>query len=143
MCVWFIGDGPLRIQLQELAANCAPHEIQFLLRQPNPAPWIAAADSLVLPSHFEGMPNVVLEAFALSTPVIATRAGGTIELERDEPTILWANPKDPKSLATAIREFVTDRSLVKQKTNAATRLIQAHHDVDTTVRRIPDLLDPS
>lgn len=143
MCVWFIGDGPLRVELQELAAKCAPHEIQFLLRQPNPAPWIAAADALILPSHFEGMPNVVLEAFSLSTPVIATRAGGTIELERDEPTILWANPSDPKSLADAIRQFVTDRGRAEQRTDAATRLIQAHHDADTTVRRIEDLLDPN
>ncbi len=140
MCLWFIGDGPLRVELQELAAQCAPHEIQFLLRQPNPAPWIAAADALILPSHFEGMPNVVLEAFSLSTPVIATRAGGTIELERDEPTILWAKPNDPKSLADAIRQFVTGRDGVKERTDAANRLLQAHHDVITTVRRIEQLL---
>ncbi len=141
ICVWLIGDGPLRTELQERATRCAPHEIQFLLRQRNPAPWIATADALVLPSHFEGMPNVVLEAFALSTPVIATRAGGTIELERDEPTILWANPNDPKNLADAIREFATRRDIATQRADAATRLIQTHHDIDTTVHRIEDLLD--
>jgi glycosyltransferase involved in cell wall biosynthesis len=140
MCVWMIGDGPLRTELQQLATKCHPHEIKFLMRQSNPAPWIARADALVLPSHFEGMPNVVLEAFALSTPVIATRAGGTIELQRDEPTILWADPSNPTSLASAIHQFVADRSSAKQRADAATRLIRTHHDVQDAVRQIEEML---
>ncbi len=68
-------------------------KLEFLGTQHNPLPYVAAADALVLPSHFEGMPNVVLEAMALGTPVIATRAGGTVELEREKPTILWAQPR--------------------------------------------------
>ena len=42
----------------------------------NPFPKIAAADALILTSKYEGLPNVVLEALALQTPVIATPAGG-------------------------------------------------------------------
>ena len=42
----------------------------------DPSGDIAAADALILPSHFEGMPNVVLEAFAAGVPVVATTAGG-------------------------------------------------------------------
>ena len=41
----------------------------------NPYPSIAAADALILTSAYEGLPNVVLEALALQTPVIATPAG--------------------------------------------------------------------
>lgn len=40
--------------------------------QPNPFPWIAAADLLVLCSDHEGLPNVIIEALALGVPVVST-----------------------------------------------------------------------
>ena len=116
------------------------HQVEFLGTLPNAAAAIAAADALVLPSHFEGMPNVVLEAMALGTPVIATRAGGTVELERDEPTICWAQPSDPASLAAAIVQFATDREAAERRVAAARQLIAEHHDVAATTRVIEDLL---
>ena len=80
------------------------------------------------------MPNVVLEAMALQTHVIATRAGGTIELERSEPTILWAEPGNPDSLANAILSFASDPQSSTARTQAATRLITEHHNINQTCR---------
>jgi len=140
--VRLIGDGPLRADLQRHAnAVIHKHKIEFLGTQPNPAPEIAAADALILPSHFEGMPNVVLESMAIGIPVIATRAGGTVELERDQPTILWAEPNRPDSLASAILKCVAEPSLMTGYADAATQLVHQHHDVRITTRRIEDLLD--
>ncbi len=136
-----IGDGPLRSDLQAKAStSITKHEIQFLGLQSNPASEIAAADALILPSHFEGMPNVVLEAMALRTPVIATRAGGTIELQRDKQTVLWAQPRDPSSLADAILQFATDPKQMTSYAEAAFDLVTQHHDVHKATRRIEDLL---
>ena len=98
------------------------------------------ADALILPSLFEGMPNVVLEAMALGTPVIATRAGGTIELERKEPTILWAEPQNPNSLAEAIISFASDPQSSASRTQAATRLISEHHNIKATCHRLEQYL---
>ncbi|TWU58234.1 glycosyltransferase [Rubripirellula reticaptiva] len=141
--IWLrlIGDGPLRHDL-EMRWNASPRTnvIEFMGRIDQPAKWIAAADALVLPSLFEGMPNVVLEAMSLGTPVIATRAGGTIELEHDEPTILWADPHSPDSLADAILEFAADPSSAKQRVVAASRMIQTRHNMATTAQRIEALL---
>ncbi len=140
--LWMIGDGPLRDQLQcQARDSCSRHQIEFIGSLANPAPYIAAADALVLPSRFEGMPNVVLEAMSLGTPVIATRAGGTVELERDQPTVLWANPNDSKSLAGALQTFVADRESAQIRAAAAKQLINEFHDVKKMTRKIEKLLD--
>jgi glycosyltransferase involved in cell wall biosynthesis len=135
--LWMIGDGPLRGELQNLALESSGrHQIEFLGALSNPAPYIAAADTLVLPSRFEGMPNVVLEAMALGTPVIATRAGGTLELERDKPTILWCKAGDPKSLADALRNISTDRRSAQSRADNASELVAQYHDIESVTRNI-------
>ncbi len=138
---WLLGDGPMRSELEAQwnSINCR-HRVMFLGTRSSAAAAMAAADALILPSHFEGMPNVVLEAMALGTSVIATRAGGTVELERDEPTIGWAQPCDPASLADAIVEFATDRKAAELRAEAARRMIAEHHDISATTRQIEELL---
>ena len=140
--LWLIGDGPLRDRLQrQTRESCGQHQIEFMGAIANPAPYIAAADALILPSRFEGLPNVVLESMSLGTPVIATRAGGTVELERDQPTVLWANPRDSKSLANAIATFIADRQSADARATAAKQMISEFHDVTQVTGKIEQLLD--
>ncbi len=137
-----IGDGPLRNELQtKWQSQPRRHQVEFVGRLPSPIEEIRHADALVLPSHFEGMPNVVLEAMAVGTPVIATRAGGTIELERDEPTITWADARSPTSLAAAVIGHAANRSGAMTRAQAAKRMIQTHHDASASTRKIESLLE--
>jgi glycosyltransferase involved in cell wall biosynthesis len=140
--LWMVGDGPLRGELESQCrgGKIEPGSIEFRGPQSCPAPFIAAADALVLPSHFEGMPNVVLEAMALGTAVIATRAGGTIELERDQPTILWAEPAKPASLAAAMLQLASDRAAAARRADAARAMVEKHHGVSQLTSRIEQLL---
>ena len=138
--VEFIGDGPLRSELQTSAASLRRHVVTFTGHSDNPMPYLRRAGGLILPSHFEGLPNVVLEAFALGVAVIATRSGGTVELDADNDAITWAEPHSPDSLAQAVRRFFAEPERTKVKVNAATRKVETTFDGLRTVQSIEAVL---
>lgn len=73
--------------------------------QPNPYPWIAGADLLVLCSDHEGMPNVLVEALLLGTPVVSTDCpSGPREVLRDGLSGRLVPCGDAGALAAAMRE---------------------------------------
>ena len=76
-----VGEGPQRRELETLAGG--DQRIHFTGRRSDVPNILAAADVLVLPSRYEGMPNVLLEAMAAGKPVVATRAEGVMELLGD------------------------------------------------------------
>ena len=77
-----IGDGPDRTALESRARSLnAGDRIRFAGFDPAPWPFYAGADAVLVPSRWEGLPNVALEALACGTPVIATpEAGGIAEV---------------------------------------------------------------
>jgi glycosyltransferase involved in cell wall biosynthesis len=78
-------------------------------RPPNEIPnWLSASDILVLPSWYEGLPNVVVEAMACSRPVIATCVGGVPEAVEDGKNGILIKRGDIKALAIAIEDLVGD-----------------------------------
>ena len=64
--------------------------------------WMAAADVIVLPSHVEGTPNVVLEALASGRRVVASRVGGIPDLITSDVLGTLVPPRDPDALAAAL-----------------------------------------
>lgn len=148
--VRFIGDGPLRGKIQKRVDQITSgtgqingHRIEFLGTISPALPHIAAAEGLVCPSHFEGMPNVVLEAFALNTSVVATRAGGTAELigSIDQPNGWAADPDDPDSLASAMFAMACDRNERSHRSQRAARWVREHHGIGQAIEKLVAILD--
>ena len=70
-----VGGGPQLAHVQSLAAE-APDVVRALGERSDVPDLIEAADVVCLTSSFEGLPMTVLEAMALSRPVVAMRVGG-------------------------------------------------------------------
>jgi glycosyltransferase involved in cell wall biosynthesis len=73
------------------------------------APFYALIDILVLPSHREGFPNVVLEAYAAGKPVVGARATGTIDAVVDGETGLLFPVGDVAALVRCLQRLLSDK----------------------------------
>ena len=67
--------------------------------------WYAAADIVVLPSHYEPFGNVHLEALAAGLPVVASARAGGAEVIEDGVNGSVASPTDPRAITTALERF--------------------------------------
>jgi glycosyltransferase involved in cell wall biosynthesis len=105
---YLIGHGELRADLEKQAAAPGVAD-RFHLVGPLPQEqlpdWYRAADVLVLPSHSEGVPCVLLEALACATPFVASRVGGIPEVAALGPSRL-VPPGDGAALAAAVAEML-------------------------------------
>ena len=81
----------------------------FLGFQQNPWRYIARADVFALTSTYEGFGNVLIEAMACGTPVVATKSPGTVEIIADGDTGALVD-HDARSIADAIGALLTDRA---------------------------------
>ncbi len=76
-----VGDGPQRPQLEAFVRSLGlAGRVHFAGWSPRVPQILRASDVCVLPSRWEGMPNVLLEAMAVGLPIVSTRAHGVEEL---------------------------------------------------------------
>ncbi len=98
-----VGDGPQRAAVESVTSSLG-ERARLIPRQPleRVALYMAAADIVVLPSHNEGTPNVVIEALACGRRVVATAVGGVPDLITSDELGSLVPPRDPDALACAL-----------------------------------------
>jgi len=95
--------------------------IEYVRYQAHIQPWIAAADLVVHPSRYEAFPRAILEAMALSKPVVASRVGGVAEAVVDGETGMLVPAEDIDALAAALERLLGDAAL-RERMGKAGRL---------------------
>lgn len=97
--------------------------------------YFAAADMVVMPSHYESFGMVALEAMATGTPVVASEVGGLAHLVHHGKTGLTFPPQDHETLAARLDELLTDADLRRRLGDQANAHARQFH-WPTIVRRM-------
>jgi starch synthase (maltosyl-transferring) len=136
-----VGDGPDREALvrSEAAARIPPGRLHWLGRRDDVPGLLKASGLLVLPSRWEGMPNVVLEAMAARRAVVASAVEGTDELVLPGRTGWLVPPGDPPAMASALLDAASDPDRLVCFGEAGRERVERHFSRPAVVRAYEDL----
>jgi len=146
--LFVVGDGELRgaleAQVRELGLGEA---VTFTGFRDDVPQWLDFFDVFAMSSHLEGLCTSVLDALAMRKPVVASAAGGLVEIIRHEETGLLVPPKQPRPLAEAVVRLLRDRELGRRLGEAGRRLVEREFSaasmVEGTLRVYHEVLNES
>jgi len=135
------GDGPGREVLAEkIAQEPWKGKVTLLGHRADVPNILASLDVLVLPSYaHEGIPQIILQAQAMSCAVVATTIGGIPEVVKDGVTGLLVPPCDAGALAEKISSLLDDPGLDAHLGQAARASIEKSYSLDAMGERLLEL----
>lgn len=135
------GDGELRNDVINLSDEFK-NRISYLgwVRHDNLPQVFNMIKLLVIPSYTEGLPNVMLEAMACGTPVLATRVGAIPDIINDNITGFLLKNNNPKNIIIKINECLNDPNLYLISKNAQ-RFIEQHFTYDKAIIKWKKVFD--
>jgi phenylacetate-CoA ligase len=109
-------DGPLRAELEALAASLGLRQTQFIgsVSPGNVAALYDAADIYLMSPDADNMPLSVLECFASGLPVVSSNAGGIPNLIEDETNGLLFAPNDHRAMAACALRLLEEPGLASR-----------------------------
>jgi glycosyltransferase involved in cell wall biosynthesis len=138
-----IGKGKRRHVVDDLVRDL-PDQVEYhpQLLPTEVAAQLDAATLLVLPSWPEGLGRVVIEAFARGRGVVATGAGGVLDLVDDGVEGILIPPADTDALVRELTRVLSDRELAERLGAAAhERYADWHATADGFARQMRELVD--
>jgi glycosyltransferase involved in cell wall biosynthesis len=143
------GNGPLKDELQNLVKHLnLQNRIFFPGHTSNVSRALSEADIYVCSSHYEGLPNSLIEAMSCGIPSVSTRVAGAVDLIEDGVNGLLVNIGDLNAMTTAliklcnndslrdkmgkeaskIRELVNPHLIIKQWEQLLNKVLVCHKD---------------
>lgn len=115
------------------------HSVVCIPFTPDVRPLYELLELVLLPSRIEGLSQSLLEAMALGRPVIASAAGGNVDLIRDGVDGRLVKPLDPADWARAIEELLKDRAAASRMAHSARRTARETFALERTIQQTAGL----
>lgn len=129
------GNGPLREDINAMREAAGLHaDVRFLGERNDATALMQSADFLVLPSSYEGMSNVLMEAMAAGCPVVASDVGGNPELVDDGLTGLLFPSDDADALARRLLAMGHDGELRQRLSRQGAQTARQRYSVAQMVK---------
>lgn len=137
-----VGDGPFRQRLEQQVLQKGLHNsFVFLGFRQDVHELLRIFDIFVLPSLYEGLPNVVLEAMATGLPVVATPVDGTKEAVIDRETGFLVPVGDVEKLADRIDQLVGNKKLKREMGNAGRLRVEKYFSLKSQISKFESLYE--
>lgn len=140
--LWVVGDGSLKNNLERLAKDLNLRErIIFLGARRNVPEILSKIDVAVLPSLWEGLGLVILEAAAARKPIVASCVGGIPEIISDGETGILVEPGNVKSLADGLEHVLLGKVDAQKMAARAREMVREKFSVGKMVEEYEKLYD--
>jgi glycosyltransferase involved in cell wall biosynthesis len=137
-----VGEGSRHDALEAQARELRiAHRVVFTGRRDDIPAVTAALDVAVLPSYREAQGLTILEAMALSRPVVASNVGGIPEMVEDGVTGILVPPHDAPALATAITRLLRDHPFADTLARAGHDLVHDRFCIQLMVNAVESIYD--
>ncbi|MEJ2107796.1 MAG: glycosyltransferase [Acidiferrobacteraceae bacterium] len=135
-----VGEGELEGELrQEVRDRGLDANVRFCGFRQDVLALIAAADTMVMPSRWEGLPMALLEAMALGKPVVATSVGGIPNVIQQGENGFLVAPRDVEDMARKLGALIGDRTLRKRIGGQAGKTVRERFSAENVARRYEEL----
>ena len=136
-----VGEGGLRANLEDQIRSLQIQDhVKLLGARTDAAELLAGMDIFVLPSLWEGLPIVLLEAMAAGKPIVVSAVDGVKEVITGEEALL-VPARDPESLANAILRLLNDSALACELGERAFRKVKSEYNIETMVKKVEELYE--
>jgi glycosyltransferase involved in cell wall biosynthesis len=136
-----VGQGRTRPALGALAKRLGiAHSVEFAGFVPDPKALMCACDAVIVPSRREGLGLAAIEAMALERPVIASDAGGLLEVVTTGETGLVFPAGEAGRIADGVVRMLEERDLAARLGEAGRQRVQGEFSADRQVARLREVL---
>jgi len=144
VCFWICGEGEhskeARAKVKEYGIAHA-FDFKGWVKGEQKMDTLRDADIYVLPSHFEGFPNSLMEAMASELPVISTTVGAIPELVHTPSNGLLYEAGNVKELTEHLQTFITQEEYRRQAAQNARQTIRENNTIEIALQKFDDLFE--